>query len=166
MYTYVCKKYWLEHTWGAVLWSHMKWGCFAENMRKLQKIMCCINPHFTLVNYKSCQAYSLVSRCKKASFGTRSPLPAPLPTHTYRVRVIRAKKFRICAALNPHFMLVNYTGAAGDLPGEIPRKIGPRGRKIRPLDLWPWSEKLHFVIPGRLRTFGSEPGRTCATDTF
>ena len=60
-------------------------------------------------------------------------------------------------------MLVNYTGAAGDLPGEIPRIIGPRGRKIRPLDLWPWSEKLHFVMPGRLRTFGSEPGRTCAT---
>ncbi len=28
----------------------------------------------------------------------------------------------VCAALNPHFMLVNYTGAAGDLPGEIPRK--------------------------------------------
>ena len=48
--------------------------------------------------------YSLVSRCKKASFGTRSPLPAPLPTHTYRVRVIRAKKFRICApkALTNH----------------------------------------------------------------
>ena len=44
-------------------------------------------------------------------------------------------------------MLVNYTGAAGDLPGEIPRKIGPRGLKLRPLDLWPWSEKLHFVIP-------------------
>jgi hypothetical protein len=70
------------------------------------------------------------------------------------------------AALNLHFMLVNYTGAAGDLPGKIPRKIGPRGRKIRPLDLWPWSEKLHFVMPGRLRTFGSEPGRTCATDIF
>ena len=58
------------------------------------------------------------------------------------------------AALNPHFMLVNYTGAAGDLPGEIPRKIGPRGRKIRP---WPWSEKLHFVMPGSLRMFGSSP---------
>ena len=45
-------------------------------------------------------------------------------------------------------MLVNYTGAAGDLPGEIPRKIGPRGRKIHPSDFWPWSEKLHFVMPG------------------
>ena len=45
-------------------------------------------------------------------------------------------------------MLVNYTGAAGDLPGEIPRKIGPRGRKIHSSDFWPWSEKLHFVMPG------------------
>ena len=44
---------------------------------------------------QSCKAYSLVSWCKKASFGTRSPLPAPLPTHTYLLRVIRAKKFRI-----------------------------------------------------------------------
>ena len=63
-------------------------------------------------------------------------------------------------------MLVNYTGAAGDLPGEIPRKIGLRGRKIHPSDFWPWSEKLHFCHARRLRTFGSEPGRTCATDTF
>jgi hypothetical protein len=67
------------------------------------------------------------------------------------------------AAFNPHVMLVKYTGAAGDLPGKIPRKIGPRGRKIGPWDLRPWSDKLHFVMPGRLRTFGSEPGRTCAT---
>jgi hypothetical protein len=42
---------------------------------------------------QTCKAYSLVSRCKRASFGTRSPLPVPLSTHTYRVRVIRAKKF-------------------------------------------------------------------------
>ena len=55
-------------------------------------------------------------------------------------------------------MLVNYTGAAGDLPGEIPRKIGPRGRKIRPWDLWPWSEKLHVAMHGRLR-FGARPDR-------
>jgi hypothetical protein len=53
---------------------------------------------------QSCKASSLVSRCKKALFGTRSPLPAPLSTHTYRVRVIRAKKFWICApkALTNH----------------------------------------------------------------
>jgi hypothetical protein len=29
-----------------------------------------------------------------------------------------------------HFILVNYTGAAGDLPGEIPRKIRPGGHEI------------------------------------
>ena len=37
----------------------------------------------------------------------------------------------IAAALNPHFLLVNYTGAAGDPPGENPRKIGPGVREIR-----------------------------------
>ena len=53
---------------------------------------------------QNCKASSLVSRCKKASFGTRSPLPAPLSTHTYRVRVIRAKQIWICApkALTNH----------------------------------------------------------------
>ena len=45
-----------------------------------------------------------------------------------------AEKSDIPAALNPHFMLVNYTGAAVDLSGEIPRKIGPQGREICPLD--------------------------------
>jgi hypothetical protein len=67
------------------------------------------------------------------------------------------------SALNPHFMLVNYTGAAGDLPGEIPRKSDHGVVRYAPWIFWPWSEKLHFVMPGRLWTFGSEPGRTCAT---
>ena len=120
-----------------------------------------------LRNWEEIHSISLYSLCVHMqqmglarSFPQKNFLPVP-------VEEFSSRKFPDWfAALNPHFMLVNYTGAAGDLPGEIPRKIGPRGRKIRPLDLWPWSEKLHFVIPGRLRTFGSEPGRTCATDTF
>ena len=94
--SHISQFYAIQRNYMQYLWSHMKWGCFAENMRKLQKIMCCINPHFTLVNYKSCQAYSLVSRCKKASFGTRSPLPAPLPTHRLRTRDSCAKKSDLC----------------------------------------------------------------------
>ncbi len=43
----------------------------------------------------------------------------------------RPLKFKLLL-VKSHFMLVKYTGAVGDLPAEIPRKIGRRGLEIYP----------------------------------
>jgi hypothetical protein len=65
------------------------------------------------------------------------------------------------AALNPHFMLVNYTGAAVDLPGEIPRKkrtTRSRDMLLRPFR--PLLGKLHIAPPGPPSVrFGKPAGR-------